>query len=39
MVITKLQVPCQNFGNMPKNIVERNFNEEIRTNINRKITV
>jgi len=25
--------------NVPKNNVERNFNEEIRTDINRKVTV
>jgi len=30
---------CNNFVNVPKNNVERNFNEEIRTDINRKVTV
>jgi len=39
MVITNLKVPCHNFANVPKNIVERSFNKEIRTDVNRKDTV
>ena len=39
MVVMKLKVPFRNFADMHKNIVERNFNKQIRTDINRKVTM